>query len=83
VLRVRAALAQAAVWCDILILHLNVKYCRAARQSSPAGGVDGKAARLGAAVATDGSMRPRKESATRMAIATRARVRGFFSIDFP
>jgi hypothetical protein len=40
VLRVRAALAQAAVWCDILILHLNVKYCRAARQSSPAGGVD-------------------------------------------
>jgi hypothetical protein len=38
--RVRAALAQAAVWCDILILHLNVKYCRAARQSSPAGGVD-------------------------------------------
>jgi hypothetical protein len=40
VLRVRAALAQAAVWCDILILHLNVKYCRAARQSGPAGAVD-------------------------------------------
>ena len=40
VLRVRAALAQAAVWCDILILHLNVKYCRAARQPGPAGAVD-------------------------------------------
>ncbi len=26
---VRAALAQATAWCDILILHLNVKYCRA------------------------------------------------------
>ena len=38
--RVRAALAQAAVWCDILILHLNVKYCRAARQSGPAGAID-------------------------------------------
>ena len=25
---VRAALAQAPAWCDILILHLNVKYCR-------------------------------------------------------
>lgn len=36
---VRAALAKAAAWCDILILHLNVKYCRAARQgggTSPA-----------------------------------------------
>ena len=28
---VRAALAQASAWCDILILHLNVKYCRVAR----------------------------------------------------
>ena len=26
---VRRALAQADQWCDILILHLNVKYCRA------------------------------------------------------
>jgi 1-acyl-sn-glycerol-3-phosphate acyltransferase len=26
--RVNAALANAANWCDILILHLNVKYCR-------------------------------------------------------
>ena len=26
--RVRAALTQASAWCDILILHLNVKYCR-------------------------------------------------------
>ena len=26
---VRQSLAQPAVWCDILILHLNVKYCRA------------------------------------------------------
>jgi len=40
VLQVRTALAQAAVWCDILILHLNVKYCRAARRSGPAGAVD-------------------------------------------
>jgi hypothetical protein len=40
VLRVRTALAQATVWCDILILHLNVKYCRAARQPGPAGAVD-------------------------------------------
>ena len=32
--RVRTALAQAAAWCDILILHLNVKYCRAMRQPS-------------------------------------------------
>ena len=38
--RVREALAQAGVWCDILILHLNVKYCRAARQPGPAGAVD-------------------------------------------
>ena len=38
--RVRAVLAQPAVWCDILILHLNVKYCRAARPSGPAGAVD-------------------------------------------
>jgi hypothetical protein len=36
--RVRAALMQASVWCDILILHLNVKYCRAVRQT--AGGDD-------------------------------------------
>jgi len=36
--RVRAALTQASVWCDILILHLNVKYCRAVRQT--AGGDD-------------------------------------------
>ena len=34
VLRVRAALAQAAVWCDILILHLNVS--TAVRRASPA-----------------------------------------------
>jgi len=34
--RVRDALAQAAVWCDILILHLNVKYCRAKRSADPA-----------------------------------------------
>ena len=27
---VRMALAQAPAWCDILILHLNVKYCRVA-----------------------------------------------------
>lgn len=38
--RVRDALAQAAVWCDILILHLNVKYCRAKRQADPAGARD-------------------------------------------
>ncbi len=25
---VRSALSRAAAWCDILILHLNVKYCR-------------------------------------------------------
>jgi hypothetical protein len=31
--RVRAALTQASVWCDILILHLNVKYCRSVRQT--------------------------------------------------
>jgi hypothetical protein len=34
--RVRAALTQASVWCDILILHLNVKYCRAVRQTAGA-----------------------------------------------
>jgi hypothetical protein len=28
---VRHALAQSDQWCDILILHLNVKYCRAVR----------------------------------------------------
>lgn len=38
--QVRAALSQAAVWCDILILHLNVKYCRAARRSGPTGAID-------------------------------------------
>jgi hypothetical protein len=30
---VRAALSEAAPWCDVLILHLNVKYCRAGRQA--------------------------------------------------
>ena len=35
--RVRAALTQASVWCDILILHLNVKYCRAVRPALGAG----------------------------------------------
>ena len=38
--RVRAVLVQPAVWCDILILHLNVKYCRATRAPGPAGTVD-------------------------------------------
>ena len=38
--RVRAALVQAAVWCDILILHLNVKYCHATRQPGAEGAVD-------------------------------------------
>lgn len=35
--RVRAALTQASVWCDILILHLNVKYCRAVRHTAGTG----------------------------------------------
>lgn len=35
--QVRAALAQAPAWCDILILHLNVKYCRVVRQPGTAG----------------------------------------------
>jgi hypothetical protein len=39
--RVRAALAQPAVWCDILILHLNVKYCRAVRQAAGPGATGG------------------------------------------
>ena len=30
---VRAALSEAAPWCDVLILHLNVKYCRPSRQA--------------------------------------------------
>ncbi|MFM8767211.1 MAG: hypothetical protein ACKOD9_05370 [Rubrivivax sp.] len=38
--RVRAALAQAGVWCDILILHLNVKFCRAMQQPGAKGAVD-------------------------------------------
>ena len=33
---VRAALGQASAWCDILILHLNVKYCRVVRSSGSA-----------------------------------------------
>jgi hypothetical protein len=33
---VRAALARADAWCGILILHLNVKYCRAAGGTAPA-----------------------------------------------
>jgi hypothetical protein len=35
--QVRAALTQAAAWCDILILHLNVKYCRVGG-ANPGGG---------------------------------------------
>ena len=38
--RVRAVLALPAVWCDILILHLNVKYCRATRPLGPSGAAD-------------------------------------------
>ncbi|MEI6028212.1 MAG: hypothetical protein WCT47_16125 [Betaproteobacteria bacterium] len=33
---VRTALAQAPAWCDILILHLNVKYCRVVREAGAA-----------------------------------------------
>ncbi len=33
---VRAALAQAKAWCDILILHLNIKYCRVVRSGRDA-----------------------------------------------
>jgi hypothetical protein len=47
--RVRAALAQPAVWCDILILHLNVKYCRAVRHASATGGAAGAGATITAA----------------------------------
>lgn len=45
--RVRSALARAGIWCDILILHLNVKYCRATRQSSLPGGVESLEVGLG------------------------------------
>lgn len=33
--QVRAGLTSAAQWCDVLILHLNTKYCRAANGVSP------------------------------------------------
>ncbi len=32
--QVRQQLSQAAQWCDVLILHINVKYCRAQRTSA-------------------------------------------------
>ena len=32
---VRTALSQAANWCDILILHLNIKRCRASEATDP------------------------------------------------
>lgn len=34
--QVQGALTQPEQWCDVLILHLNTKYCRAATKQSPA-----------------------------------------------
>lgn len=34
--QVQAALTQPAQWCEVLILHLNTKYCRAASKQNPA-----------------------------------------------
>jgi hypothetical protein len=45
--RVRAALTQASAWCDILILHLNVKYCRVGAANPSGGGPPQLAVGLG------------------------------------
>jgi hypothetical protein len=69
---VSAALDAAGNWCDVLILHLNIKQCRAIAGSAPGPGAGGErvlAVYLGAKRAQSAEGATRVEFAYRVAVA--------------